>query len=93
MTASASPDSEDQLFARQIGARLAQALPELSDRQRAVFALRHFEGKSLEEIGVVLGLDVGTVKAHMARAMARLRTELQDLYGALYGASAGERKR
>ena len=87
MAASASPDSEDQLFARQIGARLAQALERLSPRQRAVFALRHYEDKSLEEIGAILGLDVGTVKAHMARAVAKLRVELQDLYGRRRGAA------
>jgi RNA polymerase sigma-70 factor (ECF subfamily) len=44
--------------------------------------LRHYEGKSLEEIGGVLGLDVGTVKAHMFRAVSKLRTDLRDLYEA-----------
>jgi len=52
----------------------------LSARQRAVFTLRHYEDKSLEEIGLVLGLDVGTVKAHMFRAVSKLRVELRDLY-------------
>jgi DNA-directed RNA polymerase specialized sigma24 family protein len=36
---------------------------------------------SLEEIGEVLGLDVGTVKAHMFRAVSKLREDLRDLYG------------
>src|SRR5229473_1915506 len=36
---------------------------------------------SLEEIGKVLGLDVGTVKAHMFRAVGKLREDLRDLYG------------
>ena len=80
MAPSASPDAEDRLFARQIAGRLAEALDRLSARQRAVFTLRHYEDHSLEEIGVVLGLDVGTVKAHMARAVAKLREELKDLY-------------
>ena len=35
---------------------------------------------SLEEIGQILGLDVGTVKAHMFRAVNKLRGELRDLY-------------
>ena len=52
-----------------------------TDRQRVVFALRHYEDKSLEEIGQILGLDIGTVKAHMFRAVAKLRDELRDLYG------------
>lgn len=80
MAPSGSPDAEDHLFARQIATRLAAALDKLSARQRAVFTLRHYEDHSLEEIGAVLGLDVGTVKAHMARAVVKMREELKDLY-------------
>ena len=80
MAASTAPESEDRYFATQIRARLNAALERLSPRQRAVFALRHFENMSLDEIGAILGLDAGTVKAHMFRAVAKLRTELRDLY-------------
>jgi RNA polymerase sigma-70 factor (ECF subfamily) len=79
--ASRRPDAEDRYFATEISARLNAALARLSNRQRAVFALRHYEDKSLEEIGEILDLDVGTVKAHMFRAVAKLRDELRDLYG------------
>jgi RNA polymerase sigma-70 factor (ECF subfamily) len=80
MTPSTSPEAEDRYFAGQISGRLAAALGRLSARQRAVFTLRHYEEMSLEEIGQILGLDVGTVKAHMFRAVNRLREELRDLY-------------
>lgn len=82
MAASHEPDAEDRMFAREIYRRLYDALDRLSDRQRAVFTLKHFEDKSLEEIGMILGLDIGTVKAHMSRAVAKLRVELQDVYSA-----------
>lgn len=82
MAASSAPEAEDQYFARQIRMRLEIAMGRLSGRQRAVFTLRHYEDLSLEEIGGVLGLDVGTVKAHMSRAVAKLRKDLRDLYGA-----------
>jgi RNA polymerase sigma-70 factor, ECF subfamily len=75
------PDSEDRLLAAEIRSRLAMALGRLSTRQRAVFTLRHFEDRSLEEIGELLGLDTGTVKSHMSRAVNKLREELKDLYG------------
>jgi RNA polymerase sigma-70 factor (ECF subfamily) len=81
MAASKSPEAEDRYFAGEIGTRLAAALEKLSPRQRSVFTLRHFEEMSLEEIGKLLGLDVGTVKAHMFRAVAKLREDLRDLYG------------
>ncbi|WP_321474294.1 RNA polymerase sigma factor [uncultured Paludibaculum sp.] len=80
MAASSTPDAEDQMYAGEIGLRLQTALGSLSDRQRAVFTLRHYEDRALDEIAEILGLDVGTVKAHMARALAKLRLELQDLY-------------
>ena len=87
MAPAREPDGEAQVFARQIARRLAAALDQLSPRQRAVFTLRHFEDYALEDIASQLGLDVGTVKAHLARAVAKLREELKDLYGM----SRGER--
>jgi RNA polymerase sigma-70 factor (ECF subfamily) len=78
---SRDPGAEDAYFAHQIGTRLQAALSKLSPRQHAVFTLRHFEDMSLEEISGILSLDIGTVKAHMFRAIAKLRIELRDLYG------------
>lgn len=81
LTPAADPNQEDVLIAREITRRLRIALDKLSLRQRSVFILRHEEDRSLEEIGEILGLEVGTVKAHMARAVQKLRAELRDLYG------------
>ncbi len=80
MTPAGNPSAEDRVFAREIGARLAEALEQLSPKQRAVFMLKHYEDRRLDEIAEILGLEVGTVKAHMARAVARLRVLLRDLY-------------
>ena len=80
MAPSVAPEAEDRYFAGQIRHRLEEALGRLSARQRTVFTLRHYEEMSLEQIGTVLGLDVGTVKAHMFRAVNKLREELRDLY-------------
>jgi RNA polymerase sigma-70 factor (ECF subfamily) len=74
------PGADARLFARQIQGRLERALDKLSPRQRAVFALRHYEGCSLEEIAAVLELGIGTVKMHLFRTMKKLRLELHDLY-------------
>ncbi len=91
MTPSSSPDAEDRVLAGEIGFRIEAALGKLSGRQRAVFMLRHYEDLRLEEIGTTLGLDVGTVKAHMARAVAKLRVELKDLYLMSDGKAEGGR--
>lgn len=76
------PDAEKQVLAKQIQRRLELATARLSDRQRLVFTLRHYEGMALDEIAAVLNLDAGTVKAHLFRAITKLREELKDLYGA-----------
>lgn len=76
------PDAERQVIAIQIQHRLELALQKLSARQRAVFSLRHYEGLQLEEIATVLQVDTGTVKAHLSRALSKMREELKDLYGA-----------
>ena len=78
--AGSAPDAESRVFATEIQQRLEKALTKLSDRQRAVFSLRHYDALALEEIADVLKLDVGTVKAHLFRAIAKLREELKDLY-------------
>jgi len=83
MTAGTDPDAERLMFAKQIQQRLETAQAKLSERQRAVFALRHYEAMALEEIADVLKLDVGTVKAHLFRALNKMREELKDLYLAL----------
>ncbi len=82
MTPGGDPDAERQMFAKQIQQRLELALKKLSARQRAVFSLRHYDAMTLEDIADVLKLDIGTVKAHLFRAVAKLRIELKDLYDA-----------
>ncbi len=75
------PNAERQMYAKEIQQRLEMALGNLSARQRAVFSLRHYDEMPLEEIASVLKLDVGTVKAHLFRAVAKMREQLKDLYG------------
>lgn len=78
--ASDRPDAERELFATQIELRLTSAMRKLTERQRTVFTLRHYEDLSLAEIAQILNLDTGSVKAHLFRAIGKLREELKDLY-------------
>lgn len=68
------------LHTRQAMARLREAMRKLSARQRAVFVLRHHEGLPLQEIAALLGLETGTVKVHLHRAVTTLRLELAEVY-------------
>ena len=49
----------------------------LSRAQNLVVTLFYFEGHSVEQVGVVLGMNENTVKTHLSRARAVLREALQ----------------
>ena len=53
-----------------------EATEDLSGRQRAVFLLRFVEEMELAEIGEVLGMKTGTVKAHLFRALNMVRKRI-----------------
>ncbi len=72
-----SPSAQQLLLQREQQQELLRLLQKLSPRQRAVFSLRHFEEMALKEIAEVLGLELGTVKAHLHRAVSLLRGELK----------------
>jgi len=55
------------------------ATAKLSDRQRAVFALRFVEDMNLLEIGQVLKMKEGTVKKHLFRALHAVREQTRRL--------------
>jgi RNA polymerase sigma-70 factor (ECF subfamily) len=70
---------ERDLMSGEIRRRIADALVTLSPRQRAIFVLKHYEEKSIAEIGESTGLDEGTIKSHLFRAARKLRVCLEDL--------------
>jgi len=54
-------------------ARIRRAIQALPEHYRSVFTLSHFDGLTYAEVGVLLGIPVGTVKSRMAEAVRRLR--------------------
>ena len=68
--------AEQQMLAREQVGRVWQSVAGLSERQRTVFLLRYVEEQELSEIARATGLSEGTVKAHLSRAVARVRAEL-----------------
>jgi RNA polymerase sigma-70 factor (ECF subfamily) len=67
---------ERQLLAREQVSHVWAAVKGLSERQRTVFLLRYVEEQELSEIARATGLSEGTVKAHLSRAVTKVRTEL-----------------
>ena len=62
--------------------RLYRAIDDLPTGYRTVFVMHDMEGYTHEEIGEVLGIQVGTSKAQLFRARAKLREALADFAGA-----------
>ncbi len=56
-----------------------RAIGKLSPRQRMVFMLRHYDGRSLKEIAQTLRCTEGAVKRYLYDATRRLRAELEDI--------------
>jgi len=61
--------------------RLEEAIGALPHKLRMVFVMHDVEGYTHEEIGGALGVPVGTSKAQLFRARARLREALAGLAG------------
>lgn len=53
--------------------RVKEALEELTERQRAIFVLRHFQNLKLQEIAYILEAPLGTVKATLHQTLIKLR--------------------
>jgi RNA polymerase sigma-70 factor (ECF subfamily) len=68
--------AEQKMLAREKVAHVWRAVEGLSQRQRTVFLLRFVEELELKEIAESTGLSEGTVKAHLSRALGRVRAEL-----------------
>jgi len=65
----------------EIDRRVREALDGLSPLERAAFILRHYEGRSIDEIGRTLGLGVSAAKHSVFRAVKKLRVVLEPLRG------------
>ena len=76
----ATDPSQDRIYySTQVKQRLEAALALLTDQERTAFLLRHFEGKSIEEIGAILGLGVSATKNSIFRAVRKVREALEPV--------------
>jgi RNA polymerase sigma-70 factor (ECF subfamily) len=65
---------ESRLIAREQLSLVWDSVAQLSERQRQVFLLRFLEELELAEIASITGLPISTVKTHLYRALASIRT-------------------
>jgi len=70
---SRGPSPEEYVLRQERRRQLQTALGQLPERQRLVFALSHFEGRSSREGSQMTGLSESTLRVHLFRAIRRLR--------------------
>ena len=68
---------ERRLLARQWRGAVSAAVSRLPGRQRAVFTLCQYGGRTPAEVAEVLGMREATVRVHLFRAVHRLRSVLE----------------
>ena len=71
-------EPERRLMTKDAQRAVREALLKLPRRQQTAFVLRHFSGRSTEEIAAILNCAPATVRVHLARAVARLRDALAE---------------
>jgi RNA polymerase sigma-70 factor, ECF subfamily len=73
---------ERLMLSTEVRDRVAGAMSSLSAMERAAFALRHFEGQSIDEISRALGLKSNATKHSIFRAVKKMRVALEPLVSA-----------
>jgi RNA polymerase sigma-70 factor (ECF subfamily) len=71
----ASP--ERLMLSTEVQRRIGDAMTGLSRLERAAFTLRHFEGRSIDEISQALGLKTNATKHSIFRAVRKMRAALE----------------
>lgn len=74
---SAAANPERSLLGQELGAQIAEAMKQLSPRERLVFEMKHHEGMKLRAIGDLLGTSEETAKNSLFRATRKLRASLK----------------
>ncbi len=76
---STAPEPDRLALSVELREQVRLAMLELSPVERTAFVLRHHEGRSIEEIGKVLGLNAGSTKNSVFRAVQKLRRYLEPM--------------
>lgn len=73
-----NPSPEEELTTREFYEQLQEAIADLPEVFRTTIVLREIEGMPYEDIAEITKVSLGTVKSRIARARARLQSQLQN---------------
>jgi RNA polymerase sigma-70 factor (ECF subfamily) len=75
--AASTPTPDRAAIHAELQQKVQAALGRLSPGERIAFVLRHFEGRSIEEIRAVLGVGTSAAKQFVFRGVQKVRRELE----------------
>ena len=73
-------EAQEAVAEKKLFLELHAAISKLDPKYQDVIALHYFEGKPLEEMKVILGKPVGSLKSLLHRGRAQLQARLKDPY-------------
>ena len=76
---SEAPSPERVALSTEIRRRVDASMGLLSSQERVAFALRHYEGRTIDEIGRTLGIQKSAAKHAVFRAVRKLRAALEPM--------------
>lgn len=76
LTNSVGPDPAREAEQVLLQEKIEKALQKVSEQERAVFLLRHYDDLLIRDIAEVLGISIGSVKSYLFRAVKKLQREL-----------------
>ena len=77
-----APPPDDQVFHLEVQQKIQAVMEQLTPMERTAFVLRHFEGRSIEEIGRALGTGPSATKQGIFRAVQKMRRALEPVLNA-----------
>ncbi len=76
---SRAPAPDQELLHAEVHQQVVYALEQLTPMERTAFVLRHFEGRSIAEIGTTLGAGSNATKQSIFRAVQKIRRALEPM--------------
>ena len=80
---SQAPPPDDQVFHLEVQQKVEAVLEQLTPMERTAFVLRHFEGRSIEEIARAHGTGPSATKQSIFRAVQKMRRALNPVLNAM----------
>jgi RNA polymerase sigma-70 factor (ECF subfamily) len=74
---SSAPDPERQMYSAELQEKIAAAMKLLTPVEKAAFVLRHYEGRSVDEVAATLKVKTGAAKQSIFRAVQKMRSALE----------------